>query len=207
MAMNTDVKEGIKPVMTNPTEAGGETAPRPSGALLQAKELTLRTRAGENLLSDVSFHIEPGEFVAVTGMSRSGKSPLLQSLAGLMEPAGGQILIDGISLYANLKSFRSTVGYVPADFALPQHLTVTEILQDAATLRLPRRVTSRERRERVLSLLQTIGLTPLKDQRLASLGSFEKRKLSIAVELMGYPTLLLVDRPAEPLAPFDSPAT
>jgi ABC-type multidrug transport system ATPase subunit len=203
MAMNTDVKEGIKSVMTDPTEAGGETVPRSSGALLQAKELTLRTRAGETLLSDISFHIEPGEFVAVTGMSRSGKSPLLQSLAGLMEPASGQILIDGVSVYPNLKAFRAAIGYVPADFALPHHLTAAEILQEAATLRLPRRTTSRERNERVQSLLQTAGLTQLKDQRVASLGRFEKRKLSIAVELMGYPGLLLVDRAAEPLTPFE----
>jgi energy-coupling factor transporter ATP-binding protein EcfA2 len=64
-------------------------------------------------------------------------------------------------------------------------------------------VTSRERQERVLSLLQTAGLTQVKDQRVGLLGRFEKRKLSIAIELMGYPGLLLVDRSAEPLTPFE----
>ena len=189
--------------MTQPTEAASETAPRPSGVLLQAKELTVQNRAGENILSDISFHIEPGELVALTGMSGSGKSSLLQSLAGLMEPTSGEVLIDGVKLYANLTAFHSTIGYVPAQFALPQNLTVAEILQDAATLRLPRRATSRERKERVQNLLQVVGLTQVKDRRVDSLSKFEKRKLSIAVELIGQPGLLLIDGSAEPLAPFE----
>jgi ABC transport system ATP-binding/permease protein len=203
MTIKTDVTEGIKPVMTGPTQSDGETTPRANGLLLQAKGLTVRTRAGENLLSDISFHIEPGELVALTGMSGSGKSSLLQSLAGLLEPSSGDVLIDGINLYANLNAFRSTIGFVPAEYALPQNLTVTEILQDAATLRMPRRTTSRDRKERVLTLLQTVGLTQAKDRRVGSLSKFEKRKLSITVELIGYPGLLLIDGSAEPLAPFE----
>src|SRR5688572_26194765 len=201
--VSTDVTEGIKPVMTGPTPDDGKTTPRTSGVLLQVKELTIRTRSGENLLSDISFHIEPSELVALTGMSGSGKSSLLQSLAGLMEPSSGDVLIDGINLYANLKAFHPTIGYVPADFALPQNLSVAEILQDAARLRLPRRATSRDRKERVLALLGAVGLAQVKDRRVGSLSKFEKRKLSIAVELTGYPGLLLIDGSAEPLAPFE----
>jgi ABC-type multidrug transport system ATPase subunit len=203
MNIGTDVKDGIKPVVTDPAQEEGETAPRTSGVLLQARELTIRAGAGENLLSDISFHIEPGDLVALTGLSRSGKSILLRSLAGLLEPESGEILIDGVGLYTNLKAFRSTIGFVPAEFALPQNLTVEEILQDAAMLRLPRRVTSRDRKQRVLTLLQAVGLTQLTNRRVGSLSNFEKRKLSIAVELISYPGLLLVDGSAEALAPFE----
>ena len=189
--------------MTDSNQADGETVPRPSGVLLQAKGLTVRPRAGVSLLSDISFHVEPGEFVAVTGMSRSGKSTLLQSLAGLLEPESGDILIDGVKLYANLKAFRSTIGYVPPEFALPQKQTVGEILQDAATLRLPRRLPSRDRKERIQTILQAVGLTQVKDRQVSLLSQVEKRKLSIAVELIGHPGLLLIDGKAEPLAPFE----
>jgi ABC-type multidrug transport system ATPase subunit len=189
--------------MTDPTQADGGTAPRTNGVLLQVKELTVQTRTGEDVLSDISFHIEPGELVAVTGLSRSGKSLLLQSLAGLTPPRSGEILLDGVDLYANLKAFRPTIGFVPAEFALPQNLTVTEILNDAVRLRMPRRATSRDRKERVQTLLQAVGLTSVTDRRVGSLTNFEKRKLSIAVELMGYPGLLLVDGSAEPMAPFE----
>ena len=189
--------------MTDPTQNNGEKAPGTTAVLLQAKGLTIRTRAGVSLLSDISFHIEPGELVALTGLSRSGKSILLQSLAGIMEPADGEILIDGINLYANLKAFRSTIGYVPAEFALQQNLTVAEILQDAARLRLPRSASSHERKQRVLTLLETVGLTHVTDRRVGLLSEAEKRRLSIAVELIGYPKLLLLDESAEPLPSFE----
>ena len=189
--------------MTDPTQNDGEKDPRTTAVLLQAKGLTIRTRAGVSLLSDISFHIEPGELVALTGMSRSGKSTLLQSLAGLMEPASGEILIDGINLYANLKAFRSTIGFVSAEFALHQNLTAEEILQDAARLRLPRRASSQDRKQRVLTILEVVGLTHVTDRRIGLLSEVEKRRLSIAVELIGYPKLLLLDESAEPLTPFE----
>ena len=174
--------------------------------LLQAKELTLRTSAGVNLLSDISFHIEPGELVALTGLSRSGKSILLQSLAGLIKPAGGEILFDGINLYTNLKAFSPSIGFVPATFALPQNLTVTEVLQEAARLRLPRRTSAQDRKQRVLTLLETVSLTNATDCRVGLLGRVEKRRLGIAVELMSYPGILLLDESiesAEQLTPFE----
>jgi ABC-type multidrug transport system ATPase subunit len=203
MTAKTDVKQEIKPVIPDANQAEGETTPRSTGVLLQARELTIRTRAGENILSDISFHIEPGELVALTGMSGSGKSRLLQTLAGLSEPASGEVLIDSVSLYANRKAYHPAIGYVPAEYPLPQNLTVEEVLQESATLRLPRRVTSRERKERNMNLLQAVGLTQVRDRRVSSLSKYEKRKLSIAVELIGSPGLLLIDGSAERLAPFE----
>jgi ABC-type multidrug transport system ATPase subunit len=201
--VSADVAEGIKTVMTDSTQDDGKKAPGTNGFLLQAKGLTIRTRAGVSLLSDISFHIEPGELVALTGLSHSGKSILLQSLAGLREPASGEIFIDGVNLYANLKAFRSSIGFVPAEFALQQHLTVAEILQDVARLRLPRRASSHDRKQRVLTLLDAVGLTQVTDRRVGLLSNVEKRRLSIAVELIGYPGILLVDESAEPLTPFE----
>jgi ABC-type transport system involved in cytochrome bd biosynthesis fused ATPase/permease subunit len=74
--------------MTDAAQDDGEKAPGTKGVLLQAKGLTIRTRAGENLLSDISFHIEPGELVALTGMS--GSKPPLQSLL-VLEPSSGDV--------------------------------------------------------------------------------------------------------------------
>lgn len=189
--------------MTDPSQNDVEKTPGKSGVLLQVKELTIRTRAGETLLSDISFHIEPGELVALTDLGRSGKSVLLQSLAGALQPTSGEILIDGVNLYANLKAFRPTIGYVPAEFALHQNLTVAEILKDAATLRLPRRISSQDRKQRVQNILEIAGLPQVLERRFGTLSNIEKRRLGIAIELIGYPSLLLVDDSAEPLAPFD----
>ena len=136
--MRNESSNGHETVKPDPAQNDSQNVHRTSGVLLQARGLTYPTRAGVSLLSDVSFHIEPGELVALTGPSRSGKSTLLHSLAGLMKPTSGEISIDGVSLYANLKAFRSSIGFVPAEFALQQHLTVAEILKDASRLRLPR---------------------------------------------------------------------
>lgn len=189
--------------MTDPAETNGQKTAETKGVLLQAKGLTIGTRAGGSLLSDLSFHIEPGELVALTGVSYSGKSTLLQSLAGLMTPASGEILIDGINLYANLKAFRSSIGFVPAEVPLPQNLTVAEVMQDAARLRLPRRTSHHDRRHKVQDLLETVGLTQRINSRVGSLSRLEKRKLSLAVELIGSPGLLLLDSPTEQLTPFE----
>ena len=189
--------------MTDPTPNDGENALGTTAVLLQAKELTIRTRAGVTLLSDVSFHIEPGELVALAGLSRTGASALLQSLAGALQPASGDILIDGINLYANLNAFRPWIGYVPTHFAVHPHLTVLEVLQDAARLRLPRRTSSQDRKQRLQSVLETVDLSDVRDRRVSQLSGVEKRKLNIAVELIAYPKLLLLDESAGPITPFD----
>jgi ABC-type multidrug transport system ATPase subunit len=201
--MKADVTEGIKPVMTDPVQNDGENTLETTAVLLQAKGLTLQSRAGASLLSDISFHIEPGELVALTGLSRSGTTVLLKCLAGLIKPSSGEILIDGVSLYANLKAFRPTIGYVPSELALHENLTVTEILHDAARLRLPRKMSSPDRKQRVQKVLETTGLIHAKDQRVGLLDEVDQRKLSIAVELVSHPKLLLLDESAEPLTPFD----
>jgi len=189
--------------MADPAQNDGDKVPETTAVLLQAKGLTIHTRDGVSLLSDISFHIEPGELVALTGLARSGKSTLLQSLAGLVKPESGEILIDGINLYANLKAFRSMIGFVSAKFALQQNLTVAETLRDAARLRLPRSASSNDRKKRVLTLLESVSLAPMIDRRVGLLSEAEKRRLSIAVELISYPKLLLVDASAEPLPPFE----
>jgi ABC-type multidrug transport system ATPase subunit/ABC-type multidrug transport system permease subunit len=199
--VSTNTIEGNKTVMTD--EDQSQQAAAIKGVLLQANGLTVETRAGENLLSDVSFHIEPGELIALTGVNRSGKSILLQSLAGLMKPTSGEILIDGVNFYANLQAFRSSIGFVPSEFSLPPNLTVAEIMEEEARLRLPRRTPHQDRKQRVLTLTETMGLTQAADRRASLLNAAEKRKLSMAVELIGYPGLLLLDQSTEPLTPFE----
>ena len=189
--------------MTDPAQKDGEKAQMPSGVLLQARDLTVRTRAGTNVFTDISFHIEPGELVALTDLGRSGKSTLLQCLAGLIKPESGEVLIDGISLYADLKAFRPIIGFVPAEFALHQNLTVSETLQDAALLCLPRSMGAQDRQQRVRTVLDSVGLTQVADRRVGLLTNVEQRRLSIAVELMGYPKLLLIDYPSKPLSSFE----
>lgn len=201
--VRTNAVKDKQAVRTEPNQDDSQFIAAPKGVLLQAKELTIRTRAGVTLLSDISFHIEPGELVALTGVSYTGKSLLLQSLAGLRPPASGEILIDGVDLYANLKAFGSSIGFVPSEFPLPQNLTVAEVMQEGAKLHLPRRMSDRDHKQRIQTLLATMDLTKAVNSRVGSLSRIEKRKLNLAIELIGFPGLLLLDAPAEQPTPFE----
>lgn len=203
MIARTDLNEGNKVAIPDPTEGDGENALGTTAALLQAKEITIRTPSGTNVLSNISFHVEPGELVALAGLSRAGASALLKSIAGIWAPSSGEFLIDGINLYAHLKAFRPWIGYVPSQFDVSPHLTAQEVLQDAARLRLPRRTSSEDRKQRLQSVLETVGLSEARDRRVSQLSAIEKRRLHIAVELIAYPKLLLLDEPAEAITPFD----
>jgi ABC-type multidrug transport system, ATPase component len=198
-----DVNEKINLLKPDPAHMNGKKSPGSSPVLLQSRGVMFTMHSGEKLLSDVSFHIEPGELVILTGPRRSGKTTLLHILAGLMKPTSGEISIDGVSLYANPKSFLSSVGFVPAEYVLQQHLTVAETLIDASRLRLPRSTSPKDRQLRVQALLETGGLAHVADAKVGRLNKLDKRKLSIAVELSGYPGLLLLDESADGLAPFE----
>jgi ABC-type multidrug transport system ATPase subunit len=102
-----------------------------------------------------------------------------------------------------LKVFRSIIGFVPADYALHKNLTAAEILQDEARMRMPRHASQNERKQRALDLLETVGLSQVANRRVGLLSKVEKRKLSIAIELVGYPKILLLDESSQPLTSFD----
>ncbi len=198
-----DRNERINVAKPDPAGRDGQSAPGSAPVLLQAREVMFSVHSALTILSDVSFHIQPGELVALSGPSRSGKTFLLHSLAGLKKPTKGEITFDGVSVYANPKAFRSSVGFVSADYGLQPHLTVTETLFDAARLRLPRSASHADRQRRVQTLLATTGLAQVAGAKVASLDKVDRRKLSIAVELSGYPGLLLLDESADGLAPFE----
>jgi ABC transport system ATP-binding/permease protein len=203
MEASTGISSGNQAIEPDLVQHDVQNIPGTGAVLLQAKGLTIRTQARQSLLADISFHIEPGELVVLTGPKGSGKSTLLQSLAGLLKPTNGEISINGVSLYANLKAFQSSIGFIPAEFAVSQRLTVLEILLDEATLRLPHSTSIHEREQWVRALLGVVKLTRLADCQVGQLTKIDKRKLSIAVELVGRPGLLLLDESADPLNGFE----
>ncbi len=198
-----DGNERLNVVKLDPARPDGQNSSGPAPVQLQVKSLLFSTLSGGNVLSDVSFHVEPGEFVVLTGPGRSGKTTLLHSLAGLKKPTKGDISIDGASLYANPQAFRSSVGFVPAEYALQPHLTVIETLFDAARLRMPRSASHADRQQRTHSLMNATGLDQMADSKVGRLNKADQRKLSIAVELSGNPGLLLLDEETDGITPFE----
>ena len=151
------------------------------------------------ILNDVSLSVFPHEFVALVGASGSGKSTLMNALNGFV-PAEGSVLVNGDSLYGNFGAYRSIVGYVPQDDIIHARLPVRSALTYAARLRLPD-ATAGEVRSRVDGVLKAMELESRAEFPVRSLSGGQRKRVSIAVELLGEPGLFFLDEPTSGLDP------
>ncbi|MFN0145932.1 MAG: FHA domain-containing protein [Dehalococcoidia bacterium] len=168
---------------------------------LTAVHLNQKVSSSLNLLKDLSFAILPHEFVAVVGVSGAGKSTLLGALSGLKPASDGQVLLNGSSLYTNFHAFRTTLGYVPQDDILHRELPVGRALNYAAELRLPDDTAAAERRERVATVISTLGLQERRDTAVGKLSGGQRKRVSIGAELLTQPGLFFLDEATSGLDP------
>jgi ABC-type multidrug transport system ATPase subunit/pSer/pThr/pTyr-binding forkhead associated (FHA) protein len=156
---------------------------------------------GRVLLSDVSFVLPERSFLAVVGPSGAGKSTLLGALTGFRPATTGSVQYDERDLYDNYAELRHRIGFVPQDDILHTPLTVRRALNYAAQLRFPQDVTAQERRQRIEEVLAELGLTAQADQRIESLSGGQRKRTSVALELLTKPSLLFLDEPTSGLDP------
>lgn len=161
----------------------------------------LRKGAGRTrlILNDVSLSILPREFVALVGGSGAGKSTLMKALSGFT-PVQGQVLVNGDDLYRSYGLYRSILGYVPQDDIIHRHLTVSAALRYAARLRLPDATTA-EIDQRVATVLDQVEMTAHTGKLVEALSGGQRKRVSIAVELLADPGLFFLDEPTSGLDP------
>ena len=164
---------------------------------LDVRELVLETR-GKRRLDNLSFAIEPGEFVAIVGGSGAGKSTLMQALLGIEAPTSGGVYINGANLRQNYDLYRSRIGYVPQDDIIHTNLTVEAVLSYAARLRLP---TDTNIKWAVDRTLEQIDMTHRRKATIANLSGGQRKRVSIGVELIADPKLFFLDEPTSGLDP------
>jgi ABC-type multidrug transport system ATPase subunit/pSer/pThr/pTyr-binding forkhead associated (FHA) protein len=167
---------------------------------LDAYEVT-RFIGRKQILQAVSFCALPGEVVAIAGTSGAGKSTLLHTLNGMRPPATGRVLVNGADLHQAYDALRPLIGYVPQEHILPAQLTVRRALQYVARLRLPRDVASQSADERVDEVMRVLDLFERRDVRLDRLSGGERKRASIAAELISSPGLFFLDEPTSGLDP------
>lgn len=150
----------------------------------------------KTLLHDVSFAIEPGEFVGVFGTSGSGKSTLLDALNGRRRASEGAVLYNGADLYGCFDQFRASIGYVPQQDIVHRKITIRRALGYAARLRLPPDTSDGEIEGYVASVLDRVGLADKADQPIdtpAPLSGGQLKRVSLAVELVSNPAVVFLD--------------
>ena len=160
---------------------------------------------GRQVLSDVTFSLEKGDFTGIIGPNGAGKTTLLRVILGMTEASGGRVLVDGEPL--NRKALhnkdRAAIGYVPQKLVIDPDMPLRA--RDVVSLgldghRLGFGFPSRQRRELVDAALADVGADGYADARVGELSGGEQQRVLIAHALISGPELLLLD---EPLANLD----
>jgi ABC-type multidrug transport system ATPase subunit len=160
-----------------------------------------RGRRKRRIIQDVSLSVYPREFVAVVGTSGAGKSTLLMALNGFARASQGQVLVNGDDLYTQFDLYRTLVGFVPQDNIIHRELTVANVLRYAAQLRLPPDTSAEEIERRIDRVLDQVDLEGQKEQVVNNLSGGQRKRVSIAVELLAEPNLFFLDEATSGLDP------
>ncbi|MES3664819.1 ATP-binding cassette domain-containing protein [Mycobacterium intracellulare] len=175
-----------------------EAATRTGG--LEVREVDFHVD-NKRLIQKVSLTARPGTLTALIGGSGAGKSTLSRLIAGATCPTSGSITFEGHDIHAQFASLRSRIGMVPQDDVVHRQLTVTQALNYAAELRLPTDTSKSDRAQVVAQVIEELGLTKHADTRVDKLSGGQRKRASVALELLTGPSLLILDEPTSGLDP------
>nr|WP_301146209.1 ATP-binding cassette domain-containing protein [Mycobacterium simiae] len=156
---------------------------------------------GKELLQQISLTARPGTLTAIIGGSGAGKSTLSRLIAGYTTPTSGEVMFEGHNIHTAYASLRSRIGMVPQDDVVHRQLTVNQALGYAAELRLPPDTSKADRDRVVAQVLDELGLTAHADTRVDKLSGGQRKRASVALELLTGPSLLILDEPTSGLDP------
>lgn len=153
------------------------------------------------LINDISLAIPPRKFVAVVGGSGAGKSMLMDALNGLRPAQKGLVLYNGQDYYSHLAAFSTQLGYVPQDDIIHRDLTVERALYYTAKMRLPEDFTEAQIKQRIDEVLEDVEMKHRRDLLVNKLSGGQRKRVSIALELLANPSVFFLDEPTSGLDP------
>lgn len=161
--------------------------------VIQIAEKSVRQKMKKlTLLQDTNLTIQPGEMVLILGGSGAGKTTFMNAVMGY-EKAQGKILHGNVNIYTEYEKMKYEIGYVPQQDLLRGSDTVFDTLNDAARMKMPKSTTKKERLQRVEEVLQLVGLRAEKQSQVSKISGGQRKRLSVAVELIADPSLLFLD--------------
>src|SRR5713101_7373364 len=153
------------------------------------------------LISDISVAVPPRKFVALVGGSGAGKSTLLDALNGLRPAQQGAVLYNGQDYYRHLAAFSTQLGYVPQDDIIHRDLTVERALYYTARMRLPDDFTEEQIHQRIDEVLDDVEMKHRRKLLVSKLSGGQRKRVSIALELLANPSVFFLDEPTSGLDP------
>lgn len=159
-----------------------------------------RSNASEVIaVNDMNFVIKPNEFIGILGPSGCGKSTLLGMLCGAIAPTHGSVRIDAIDIHRDPEKGRSLVGVVPQDDIVHMELSVWQAVRMSASLRLPSKVSDAEKDDLCAQTIAQLGLWEHRHHLVRNLSGGQRKRVSIAVELLKKNKVLFLDEPSSGL--------
>lgn len=173
------------------------------GVSVDATDLLVRSGRGPRQkvrVNHVSLSIRPGELVAFVGGSGAGKSTLLSCVCGYLPPVQGKVYVNGLDLYRNYSALNKLIGYVPQSDIVFDSLTLRDMLRYTAKLRLED-LSNEERECAIDEAVRLVQMSDMKDHLIGRMSGGQRKRASIAVELLSNPNLLFLDEPCSGLDP------
>ena len=158
-------------------------------------------KSTKKILDNISISIKPGELVALIGGSGAGKSTFMDTLNGFRPATEGTVLVNGDDFYANYNAYKNIMGYVPQQDIVYDSLTVEQMLTYAAKLRMPEDSTDEDISKRVNEVIGDVELEGREHLVISQLSGGQRKRVSIAVELLADPKLFFLDEPTSGLDP------
>jgi len=178
-----------------------EAATRTGGLEVRDVGFSVGGVSGKALLQNITMTARPGTVTAIIGGSGTGKTTLSRLIAGYTTPSSGSVTFEGHDIHTEYASLRTRIGMVPQYDGVHRQLTANQALGYAAELRLPPDTSKADRDQIVAQVLDELGLTQHADTRVDQLSGGQRKRASVALELLTGPSLLILDEPTSGLDP------